>query len=175
MDPTSFTLDVELDGKPRELIFDIRTFMAWEKVTGQSYMNWVMSLLGGSVRMAREMATEAEAAGMDLDKVRVPAGKLMTMTDFRAILWASCHTPGKRPVWPYTIDEIEELITVSMYMEVAPRILTAVISNMRQPAKKDEAPKPERHTNLSLISNDSIGGTASLPSEGDVLASIEMK
>ena len=179
MDPTDFEYQMELGGKPCTLLFDIDTFLAFEKKINQSHMNWLMSLIGGSVSLAREMYRDAESAGVAPDQVQVPAGRLMSIADFIAIVWAANHsraTEFRDAKWPMKIEEVKRSITIGTYMEHAPKLIQLILASVQPSAKvKPAETEEQRPTNLSPTPIRSVGGSESGPSDDDVLASLETR
>lgn len=201
MDPTNTPLEVEFDGKPIKLIFDIDTQEAFEEATGKSYMNWAMGIFHGTQKAALAMqrdalkhlpesqdgASEEELAAIEDERRAILATRgvdamrlasVMTMKDFRCILWAAYHEPGDRnrgPRWRMTIDQVRGKIDPGAYLRIAPQIVTAVVQNMSRSMGIKQPDEPPRPTNLSPIRKEPIGGSDSGPSADDVLASLETR
>lgn len=180
MDPTNFSLEMELNGAPATLLFDFDTLMAFEKRAKKPYMNWLASLWRGSFTAAAREANKATEMGMPLDEVDVPIDGMMTMSDFCIILWAAHHTPATDILdarWHMRFEEIVRLVRADpfgTYLSMAPGILQAILQNINVPKKKQTEENAEpRPTNTSPTPIRPSGGAASGPSESDVLDSLE--
>jgi hypothetical protein len=181
MDPTNRPLEIVLGNQSVSLFFDFAAIRAFEKETGNHFMNWVASVTKQAQIMSLELmmiGTTEEAMLNDLDKMRFAElmGSVMSMTDFVTIVWAAAHTQTKPPRWLMTIDEVFTECDLEAYFKYAVPVMKAACDSVQR--RKISAVEPEEKsgpTSPSATTMPVSGGKTSGESADVVLASLTKK
>lgn len=181
MDPTNRPLEIVLGGQTVSLFFDFAAIRAFEKETGNHFMNWVAAVSKQAQMMSLELmmiGTTEEALLNDLDKMRFAElmGRVMSMTDFVTIVWAAAHTQSKPPRWPMTIDEVFAECDLEAYYKYAVPVMKAACDSVqRRKISAVESEEKSVPTNPSVTMMPVSGGKTSGESPDPVLASLTKK
>ncbi len=181
MDPTNRPLEIVLGGQTVSLFFDFAAIRAFEKETGNHFMNWVAAVSKQAQIMSLELmmiGTTEEAMLNDLDKMRFAElmGSVMSMTDFVAVVWAAAHTQSKPPRWLRTIEEVFAECDLEAYYKYAVPVMKAACDSVqRRKVVAVETEEKQVPTNPSVTTMPVSGGRTSGESLDPVLASLTKK
>ena len=172
MNPTSKPLTVSLGNKRHTLHFDLNTFSAFEDVTGRFFLDF----LGGIQEAMSKARNDAlEAAGKNLPPDSMGALRMISLRDFRALIWAALHTYNvdDEPEWPYTLNQIGRMLDVEAMARLLPQVLTGGAQNLPDEAdvKEESAARPIEPKAGESSPRENGGGTSG-PSDAEILESL---
>ena len=130
------------DGRERFMLFEANTMCAYEAETGKFFLSTVSDLFDAVF-----------PDGVPPDRVSkvnpLEIMKRVSMTDLRALLWASLHEYNARddPAWPLTLNQVGKLMQLQHVPAIFSAFLAGQQGNSPSKAEMGESPAATGSTN----------------------------